>query len=136
GRRRSAANPASPSTRTWGVPVPVKGPRMRPGVAPGLMRLAKEWCAMFDRMMTAMMERMSGRLSPQDKQAMMAEMMGRMFAGLSLPERISFMQSMVGACVPTITEGLDPAERVRLAEAVLGRLGEELRELAQAGKEA
>ena len=76
--------------------------------------------------MSLMMDRMLEKMSPEDIQAMMAEMMGHMFAGMDLADRTAFMQSMMGVCIPRLTEGLDAAERERLATTILQRMGQEI----------
>ena len=84
--------------------------------------------------MSLMAERMAGRMSPEDMRAMMAQMMSSMFAGMDLEQKIAFMQTMLGVCIPKLTEGLEPNARERLAAEVLGRMSEELR-LAAAGQQ-
>ena len=88
---------------------------------------------MMDKMMGMMMDRMMDKMSKEDVQAMTAEMMGHMFAGMDLAEKIAFMQTMMGVCIPRITEGLNPAERERLAESLLGRMAEEMKASAPDG---
>ena len=87
---------------------------------------------MIDRMTTVMAERMAGRMSPDQMQAMMAEMMGQLFAGMEPADRIAFMQAMIGTCIPKITEGLTPTERGELAARVLDRIAEELKQAVRA----
>ena len=80
----------------------------------------------MDKMMSLMMDRMMDKLSKDDIQAMMAEMMGHLFAGMDLADRTAFMQSMMGVCLPRLTEGLGAAEREWLATTILQRMGQEI----------
>lgn len=81
---------------------------------------------MMDKAMAMMMDRMMDKMSKEDIQAMMAEMMSHMFAEMDLADKTAFMQTVIGVCIPKITEGLDPAERERLAATILSRMTEEL----------
>ncbi len=90
---------------------------------------------MMDKMMGMMMDRMMEKMSKEDIHAMMAEMMGQMFAGMDLADKIAFMQTMMGVCIPRITEGLDPAEREKLAESLLDRMAEEMKSSAQTARD-
>ena len=83
---------------------------------------------MIDKMMTTMMDRMMTKLSKEDIQVMMADMMSQMFAGMDLADKVAFMQAMLGVCIPKITEGLDAAERERLATSILSKMTAEIKQ--------
>ena len=50
-----------------------------------------------------------------------------MLGGMEYAEKVAFMQSMMGACIANMTEGLDAEQRTQLAESVLGGMRDELR---------
>lgn len=81
----------------------------------------------MERMMSMMMDKMAGKMSKDDMQEMMADMMTHMFADMDLADRISFMQAMMGVCIPKMTEGLNVAERDELASSILGRMAGEVK---------
>ncbi len=58
-----------------------------------------------------------------------------MFAGMDLADKVAFMQTMMGVCIPRITEGLGSSERERLPEGLLGRMAEEIKSLVQTVRE-
>lgn len=82
---------------------------------------------MVDKMVARVMDRMMSRMSKEEIQAMMAEMMGAMFVGLDPAEKVTFMQAMMGVCIPKITEGLGAAEREQLAQKILATMAAEVR---------
>jgi hypothetical protein len=79
-------------------------------------------------MTSLMMDKMLAHLSTEEMQAMMREMMTSLFSGLDLADRITFMQAMMEACLPRLTEGLTGEEREQLAETVLAQMAAHLRE--------
>lgn len=82
---------------------------------------------MMDKMMTSMMERMTDRMSSDDVRAMMSEIMGQMLGGMDFSEKVTFMESMMGVCIPKVTDGLDEAQREQLAVSMFARLHDDLR---------
>lgn len=80
---------------------------------------------MIDRMMAVMADRMTARMGPDQMQAMMVEMMGGLLADMEPADRIAFMQAMIGACIPRLTEGLSPAERAEVVSSIVAGIGAE-----------
>ena len=80
-------------------------------------------------MASLMMDKMLAHMSTDEIQAMMREMMTHMFSGLDLADKITFMQAMMGACIPKLTEGLRGEEREQLATTVLAQMAAHLRDL-------
>ncbi len=59
---------------------------------------------------------------------MMREMMTSLFSGLDLADKITFMQAMMEACIPKLTEGLRSEEREQLAETLLAQMAAHVRD--------
>ena len=80
----------------------------------------------MNTLMATMMDRMMVKMSKEDIQATMAAMMNQMFAGMSSADKVSFMQEMIGVCIPKITEGLGTAEREYLGATLLTKMSYEI----------
>ena len=74
---------------------------------------------------------MSGMMKPEDMPRMMQTMMDNMFKGMGAEDRIWFMQDMMPHCVGALFSGLDPEARKSVAQDILRRMTDDLKDQAK-----
>ena len=83
---------------------------------------------MMEGMQNMMGKMMSGVMKPEDMPKMMQAMMDNMFKEMGTEDRIRFMQDMMPRCVGALFSGLDPEARRSVAQNILQRMTDDLKD--------
>ena len=82
----------------------------------------------MEGMQNMMGKMMSGMMKPDDMPKMMQTITDNMFKGMGPEDRIRLMQDMVPRCVGAMFSGLDPEARKSVAQSILQRMTDDLKD--------